>query len=144
MNKIRFKDYLKDYLELNNITNKDFAVRLGLTQKHLIDILSGKEDLSSNTISKISMITDIPESFIYEIESNYKMECDIEDYLDTHKLTISTLLNKFNYKFLIKSEFLPFTDEEDKTEVMKDILKYLRVPKIEKIYEIDNGILYKS
>lgn len=144
MSKIRFKDYLKDYLELNNITNKDFALRLGITQKHLIDILSGKEDLSSSTISKISIVTNIPESFIYGVESNYKMEYNIEDYLETHELTISTFLNKFSYKFLIKSEFMPFTDKEDKIEIVKDILKYLRVPKIEKIYELDNGILYKS
>ena len=39
MRKIKFADYLKEYLEFNNITNKDFANRIGITPKHLIDIL---------------------------------------------------------------------------------------------------------
>ena len=43
MAKIRFKDYLIDYLDYNNITNKEFANRIGITPKHLIDILSGSE-----------------------------------------------------------------------------------------------------
>ena len=48
MKKIRFADYLKDYLEFNNITNKDFANRIGISPKHLIDILSGNIELSSS------------------------------------------------------------------------------------------------
>ena len=43
MERIRFKDYLIDYLEYNNITNKDFANRIDITPKHLIDILSGQK-----------------------------------------------------------------------------------------------------
>ena len=60
MRKIRFVDYLKDYLEFNNISNKDFANRIGITPKHLIDILSNKCELSSSIIDSISIVTNIP------------------------------------------------------------------------------------
>ena len=67
MEKLRFKDYLIDYLEYNNITNKDFANRINITPKHLIDILSGNMDLSSQIIENISLVTSIPIDYIYKI-----------------------------------------------------------------------------
>ena len=51
MRKLRFKDYLLDYLEYYHISNKDFANRIGVSEKHLIDILSGNCDLSSSVIA---------------------------------------------------------------------------------------------
>ena len=49
----RFKDELIKYLEQNNITNKEFANRIDITPKHLIDILAGTRDLSSQIIENI-------------------------------------------------------------------------------------------
>ena len=71
MEGIRFKDYLLDYLEFNHISNKDFANRIGVSQKHLIDILSGKKDLSDQVIRNISFVTNISVDYIYKIESNF-------------------------------------------------------------------------
>ncbi len=144
MSSTRFKDYLIDYLEYNNITNKDFANRIGITQKHLIDILSGKSEISSNIIDKISLITDIPSDYIYRVETNYKLEKVIEEYLEKENLTETKFLNKYNYKYLISSNYIEFTDKGNKLEIIKDILKFLRVPSPEKVYQIDKCALYKS
>lgn len=144
MEKIRFKDYLIDYLEYNNITNKDFANRIGITPKHLIDILSGERDISSNIVEKISLVTDIPADYIYRIEINYKFEKAIEEYLKKENLTMSKYLNKYNYKYLVDTNYIKLVDKEDKIEIIKDILKFLRVATPEKVYEIDKSALYKS
>ena len=144
MGKIRFADYLKDYLEFNNITNKDFANRIGITPKHLIDILSNKRDLSSQLIDSISIVTNIPTDYIYRMESNYKFENDIEKYLKNNSLTESQYLNKFSYKYLIENNWVDFVDVNDKIEIIKDILKFLRVRDPEKVYQLDDKIYYKS
>ncbi len=144
MENIRFKDYLSDYLDYNNITVKDFANRIDISQKHLIDILSGKREISSNVIDKISFVTNIPADYIYKVEANYKLEKSIEEYLKKEGLTESQFLNRYNYKFLIKEHFIDFVDKEDKLEVIKDILKFLRVSTPEKVYEIDKTAYYKS
>lgn len=144
MRKIRFKDYLIDYLKYNHITNKDFSNRLGITPKHLIDILSGNRDISSQLIEKISLVTNIPADYIYRIESNYKLEQEIEDYLKKENLTATKFLNRFHYQYLIKAKFLEFVDIENKMDMIKDILKFLRVPNPQKIYEIDKSAYYKS
>lgn len=144
MKKIRFKDYLIDYLEYNNITNKDFANRIGITPKHLIDILSGNRDLSSQIIDNISIVTNIPVDYIYKMESNYKFEKEIDDYLSENNITETQYLNKYQYKYLKETNFLDFIDRDNKLEVIKDILKFLRVSTPQKVDEIDKAAYYKS
>lgn len=144
MEKIRFKDYLIDYLECYNITNKDFANRVGITPKHLIDILTGKRDLSSKLIDNISLVTNISSDYIYKIETNYKFEQTIVAYLENNHLTETEYLNKFQYKYLVKEKFIDFLDCDDKMEIIKDILKFLRVASPEKVYEIDKTAFFKS
>ena len=135
MKKIRFKDELFKYLEENNITNKEFANRIDITPKHLIDIMAGTRDLSSQIIENISMVTPFKVEYIYSVETNYKFEEMVQNYLKKENTTLEKYLNKFNYKYLIKENIINSTS--DKTQILKDILKYLRVPTIDKIYEID-------
>lgn len=144
MERLRFKDYLKDYLEYNNITNKDFANRIGITPKHLIDILSGNRDLSSQLVENISLVTSISSDYIYRLEMNYKLETSINDYLKDNHLTELEYLKKFDYNYLKKEKYIDFTDSEDRLEMIKDILKFLRVPNPAKVYEIDKNIYFKS
>ena len=144
MKKIRFKDYLIDYLEFNNITNKDFANRIGISPKHMTDILAGTIDLSSQLIDRISLVTNIPTDYIYRIEANYRFEEDIEDYLKEEGLSEIDYLNKFEYKYLNKEKFISFTDFEDKTENIKDILKFLRVPSPDKVMKLIERHIIKA
>ena len=144
MAKVRFKDLLNDYLEYSHITNKEFASRLGITPKHLIDILSGKQSLSAEIIEKISMVTDVSIEYIYKMEADSFLEDDIENYLKVHKLTETEYLKKWEYKFLIKNNYIEFTDTENKMNIIKDIVLYLRVPTIEQVYQIDKNAFYKS
>jgi len=137
MGKIRFKDYLIDYLDYNNVTSKDFANRIGITPKHLIDILSGTSDLSAAVVNNISMVTNISIDYIYKIEANYKLELNIEDYLKEHKITETEYLNKFKYNYLIEKKYINFVDGSDKLENIKDIIKFLRVSSLEKIYDLE-------
>ena len=143
MRKNRFVDYLKDYLDFN-ITNKDFANRIGITPKHLIDILSGECELTFPIIESISIVTNIPSDYIYRMELNYKFETEIETYLSEQNITESQYLKKFNYRYLIKENWIKFIDKNDKLEIIKDILKYLRVKNPQKVYEIDEKIYLKS
>lgn len=144
MARVRFKDLLKDYLEYSHITNKDFANRIGITPKHLIDIFSGKQKLSAEIIEKISIVTNISTEYIYKMEADSFLEDDIENYLKIHNLTETEYLNKFNYRYLIKNNYIDFTDKSDKLNMIKDILIYLRVPTIEQVYKIDKNAFYKS
>ena len=94
MGRIRFADYLKEYLEVNHISNKEFASRINITPKHLIDILSKKSELSAQIIDSISFVTGIPIDYIYRMESNFHIENEIDHYLKKEHLSEKEYLNK--------------------------------------------------
>jgi hypothetical protein len=141
---VKFSDYLKDYLKISNTTNKEFAYRVGITPKHLIDILSDKVELTASLIDKISIVMGLPSEYIYRIEANRRLEETIKSYLSKHNLTISNCINKFAYKELFKNGWLEFVNKDDKYEVFKDIIKFLRISSPEKIVDDNSEYLYKS
>ena len=144
MTHIRFTEILKDYLNEHNISNKEFSARIGITPKHLIDILSGSVELSTSLIQSISIVTDIPVEYIMKLEEDYRMENEIKKFLNKNDITLIQYLNKFSYKELLKKNWIRFVFADDKMTSLMDILKYLRVSNPENLYKLDKNILYKS
>ena len=144
MRKNKFGLQLKEYLDFYNISNNDFSERIGTTSKNLIDIINGDVQLSQNMIYNISFITDIPVSYIENVELNYKFDNTINVFLEKNNLTIKEFINKFSYKEFSKEYEVKFTDEKSDIWVAKDILKYLRITNPELLYKQDNTIFYKS
>ena len=74
-----FAKYLKEYLEYNNISQTEFASRLGITQKHMNEILNGKMSITLERAAQIYHLTKIPIEFIINSENrkhvtNYLMK----------------------------------------------------------------------
>ena len=95
-------------------------------------------------IYNISFITDIPVSYIENVELNYKFDNTINVFLEKNNLTIKEFINKFSYKEFSKEYEVKFTDEKSDIWIAKDILKYLRITNPELLYKQDNTIFYKS
>lgn len=144
MRKNKFGLQLKEYLDFYNISNNDFSERIGTTSKNLIDIINGDVQLSQNMIYNISFITEIPVSYIENVELNYKFDNTINAFLEKNNLTIKEFINKFSYKEFSKEYEVKFTDEKSDIWIAKDILKYLRITNPELLYKQDNTIFYKS
>ena len=144
MTHIRFIEILKDYLNEHNISNREFSARIGITPKHLIDILSGNIELSTSIIQSIAIVTNIPAEYILKMEENYRMECEIVKFLKNNDISLTQYLNRFSFKELINNNWIKFTYIDNKMTSMMDILKYLRVSNPENLYKLDKNILYKS
>ena len=144
MRKNKFGLQLKEYLDFNNISNVDFADRIGTTSKNLIDVINGEVQLSQNMIYNISFVTEIPVSYIENVEFNYKLDNSIINFLNKSNLTVREFINKFSYKEFSKEYEVKFTDEKSDIWIAKDILKYLRITNPESLYKQDSTIFYKS
>ena len=144
MRKNKFGLQLKEYLDFNNISNVDFADRIGTTSKNLIDVINGEVQLSQNMIYNISFVTEIPVSYIKNVEFNYKLDNSIINFLNKSNLTVREFINKFSYKEFSKEYEVKFTDEKSDIWIAKDILKYLRITNPESLYKQDSTIFYKS
>ena len=140
----RFGKYLKEYLKFCNINEKEFAYRISMTPKNLNEILSGEVRLSSNMIYNISFVTDIPVDFIENMEKNYLLEKNIEKFLNAKNFSIKEYLKKFSYKELSEKYKLKYKDERSEIDVLKDIMKFLRISDLNQIYEEEKGICYES
>ena len=68
-----FGSMLKDYLEYHKISQSDFAKELGITQKHINNILNENADISEDLMIAISLITDIDINLITFVETKKKL-----------------------------------------------------------------------
>ena len=135
---------LGELLEYQNISINDFASRIGITPKNLIDIINGKAPLSFNTICNIAFISEVPVSYICNVEESFKICKNIDNYLQNNNLTIRSFINKFNYKELKDKYNVTYKNERNDYSIAESILKYLRVVDPVTITNENNHIFYKS
>ena len=69
-----FGPMLKDYLDYYKINQTDFALRLGISKKHLNEILNDKSYISLELMIAISLITDIDVNLIFFCENSKKLD----------------------------------------------------------------------
>ena len=140
----KFGMQLGDFLAYKNISINEFADRINTTPKNLIDIIKGKIELSQNMIYNIAFVTNIPISYIENVEANFKLDKLIDEYLEKENLTIKEFINRFSYKEFSKKYNYKFSDERDYYSVAKGIMKYLRITNPNSLFKDDNVIFYKS
>ena len=91
-----FGPILKDYLDYHRISQSDFAKRLGITQKHMNEVLNNKAEISVELMLAINLITDIDVELIWQAEEekriylylkeNFKDEKELKEYLKSFSL----------------------------------------------------------
>ena len=146
MNK-RLNDFgseLGELLEFQNISINEYAERIGTTPKNLIDIIEGRVALSFNMICNIAFISEIPVNYIFNVEENFRIDKNIDEYLEKNNLTIRKYMNKFNYKELREKYGVIYRDERNDYAILEDIFRYLKIMNPSLIYKQDNHIFYKS
>ena len=62
---------LKEVLESNNMTQKELSARIGITPKHLNLIISGKQDISTETAFKLEKVFSLSASFWNNLQRQY-------------------------------------------------------------------------
>ena len=108
-----FGKELGELLEFQNISINDYADRIGITPKNLIEIINGKVALSFNTICNIAFISDVPVSYICNVEENFKIDRNIDKYLEENNLTIRRFINRFNYRELKDKYNITYKNEQN-------------------------------
>ena len=131
---IRSKHYLatppgmtiKEQLEDREMTQKEFAARMGLSEKHVSKLINGEVQLTSEMAVRLEYVLGLPASFWNNLEAIYReklakvneeneMEADIE------------LSHKFPYNAMVKNNWI---DSATKPEE--------RVVALRKFFEVVN------
>jgi len=134
--------YLKDYLEYQGITQSQFAMQLGISQKHMNRILNNKADLSTDLMYAISILTDIDIKFIASIEYKRMLTRYLDEKFES-EAGIKEYLKKYKINELKKNNWVKFTDITNVYQNAVDILKFLKYRNFD-VLENSNSILYKK
>ena len=124
---IYFGKYLKDYLEYSNISQTEFAMRMGITQKHMNEILNGKTNITLEMAANIERLTGIKSSFIISVEnSRILKESILKEYGNLQHIK-EEIIKKYYINELKKRKWIKFKDETDELQICIDLLDFLKI-----------------
>lgn len=141
---ICFGDYLKDYLEARDISQSEFATRMGVTQKHMNEILNGKTGITIEMAGNIERLTGISSSFIIAIENRRKMEENLLQKYGSKEELSKKIKKEYCVNELKKKEWLKFKDETNIIQTCIDLLDFMRIKDFNVIPELENKTLFKK
>ncbi len=121
-----FGSMLKDYLEYHRISQSDFAERLGVTKKHINNILNENADISEDLMIAISLVTDIDINLIALVETKKRLYNYLNERFKSEK-EINDFLNSFYIKEMSKKNWITLNDKTSYLQNAYDLLKYLNV-----------------
>lgn len=141
---ICFGNILEDYLEFYNITQTDFAARLGISQKHMNEIIKGNTKISHDLMIAISLLTDIDVNFIFSVERKRDLYESLMKKFGSEK-EITKFLNTFHIKEMEERKWLVLRDDRSVAQNALDLLSFMKVKDFD-IYQnyYDKKIMYKK
>ncbi len=141
---VGFGSMLKDYLEYYKISQSDFAMRLGISKKHMNEILNGNANLSEELILAISQITNIDINLILYAERRKMMKQYLKERFKNN-IEIKKFLNSFYLKELVKKNWLVLKDETSNIQNSIDLLEYLQIKNFDLLDNyMENRIFFKK
>lgn len=141
---IYFGKYLKDYLEFNNISQSEFAMRMGITQKHMNEILNGKTNITLEMAGNIERLTGISSSFIINVENSRKIKEKILEEYGTSENVKKVITKEYYINELKKNHWITFKDESNILQVCIDLLNFLKVKDFKVVEKLEQQVLFKK
>ena len=139
-----FGRYLKEYLEFNNISQTEFASRLGITQKHMNELLNGKTSITLERAAEIYNLTGIPIEFIVNAENRKNVVNYLLEKYGDEKSIQEVIKKEFCFKELIERNWIDFKDNTNAIQNYMDIIKFLKVTNFESLNMIQEKTLFKK
>ena len=116
--------YLTDIIEELEMTQDEFAKRLGTTGKTVSLLLNGQTPLTNDLAMKISAMLGISIETLLNLQRTYdekKIEIDQAKALDEQIEVVDTI----DYSYFVKNRLLP--DVKSKIEKVKNLCSFLKV-----------------
>ncbi len=140
---ISFGKYLKDYLEFNNISQTEFAMRMGITQKHMNELLNGKTNITLEMAANIERLTGIDSGFIINVENSKKLSDKILKDCGDIKNVKKMLTKDYHISELKKNNWINFRDETNPMQMCIDILNFLKIKDFSVVEKMKEQVLFK-
>lgn len=126
---------IKELLEDRSMKQKEFACRMGFSEKHISKLINGDVHLTPDVAEKLELVLNVPAKFWNNLEAIYQeklAKVRLENDLEKQK----GLAKKYPYAAMVARGLVPQTKTCE--EKVKNLCKYFEVNNLE-ILEGDNG-----
>mgnify|MGYP003277189085 CR=1 FL=1 len=149
MNKVEYKHliafhpgyYIKDMIEDMEISQEEFANRLGVSGKTVSKLINGKINLSNDVALQLSTMFGTSTEMWLNLQQSYNVKClEIakEKQLDSEK----ELLKLIDYKYFVDLGFVENT--RDTLEKIKNLCAFFKISKLSILLREDLLVNYRS
>lgn len=119
---------IKEQLLDRGLSQKEFAVRMSMSEKHISKLINGEVQLTPDVAVRLEMVLGVPAKFWNKLEATYReklIKANAENDMDADK----ELAKKLPYREMAKNGWVPET--RDITEKVIHLRKYFEVVKLE-------------
>ncbi len=121
---------IKEQLDDRGMSQKEFASRMGMSEKHISHLINGEVQLTPDVAYRLEMVLGLPANFWSNLEAIYReklAKAEAENALDADKV----LAQKFPYKEMAKNGWLPDTTKIEERVV--NLRKFFEVVQLERL-----------
>lgn len=121
---------IKEQLEDRGMSQKEFAFRMGMSEKHISHLINGDVQLTHDVAYRLEVVLGLPAAFWNKLEATYRekiAKVDAENALDSDK----SLAKKFPYKEMSKHGWV--TETRSQEERVIKLRRFFEVVQLEKL-----------
>ena len=122
---------IKEQLLDRGLSQKEFAVRMSMSEKHISKLINGEVQLTHDVAVRLEMVLGVPAKFWNNLEAIYReklIKANAENEMDED----IELVKKFPYNELAKNGWIPST--KNVQEKVINLRKYFEVVQLKLIY----------
>lgn len=125
---------IKELLVDRGMSQRDFAARMNLSEKHVSRLVNGEVQLTPEVANKLEMVLGAPASFWSNLESNYRnaiIKVNDENTMDNDLL----LSKQFPYREMAGYDWVPTV--KSKTEEVICLRKFFEISELSLLDKVD-------
>ena len=110
---------IKEQLSFRSMSQKEFALRMGLTEKHVTNLLKGRVQLTSNVAMRLESVLGVPAVFWENLEALYR-ETLIKVEEENQMEADAEIAKKLPCSDMVKNGWIPSSkDSYDKVVILR-------------------------
>lgn len=118
---------IKEQLEDRNMTQKEFAQRMGMSEKHISHLVNGDVKLTPDVAIRLESVLGLPADFWNKLEARYQ-EKSARANAENEMTEDLQLIKKFPYNEIRKLNWIP--DAKSPIEKVENLRKFFEVFKL--------------
>ncbi len=137
-------ELIKERLEIYNISQKELAIRMGLSEKHISELLNNKVLLTMEMALALEKVININFEILMGYEIKYRGFLEKKKELEKlEEENLDEVCKTYQVDFMRKKKWLDLKERASKAEKVYELLKFFGVKNIKNIKELYANRVYE-